>query len=226
MRGMLFAMAALGTGGVALFAGSPGPDFDEVVNKPPMTVYAAFSALGQEGSLTEPPNDSFNHRVTRRIAKEHGRSLSYEILFDDRPVLDVDLNFEPGPDGNGTRLTAEFDIDAYELGSAFETEAGVQLSMMPTGFLDLQFANFMGEMVEDIEAGRPLPPLGLADSGVQWRSNPEASLAGRRRQAEQSRRQASAPASRAEPMVDPNDVARSHVRSGGDPNAGRPESGR
>jgi hypothetical protein len=217
MRGMLFVLAALGTGGAAFLTGSAGPDFDRVVNKAPIEVYAAFSALGQEGTLTEGPTSDFGHRVTRRIAKQHGESLSYEILLDDRPVLDVALDFAPGPEGRGTRLTAEFDIDAYELGSAFETETGVALSMVPTGYLDMQFAKFMDDMVEDIEAGRPLPRLGLAGSGVQWRGNAEASLSGRRMQAERSRRQASAPSAAAGPMVDPGAVARSHVRSGGSP---------
>ena len=46
MKAVLCGISALGAGGIYMLAGSSGPDFDRVVNKPPMSVYAAFSALG------------------------------------------------------------------------------------------------------------------------------------------------------------------------------------
>ena len=162
MRTMLVGLAAMGVGGTAFWAGSPGPDFDRQLNKSPMEVYAAFSALGEEGEISQPGEDGAP-RVTRRVVKVPGESIEVEFLLENRPVLDVELNFEPGAEGRGTRLTAEFDIDAYELGSAFETEAGIALSMVPNSYLDAQFASFMDDMADDIEAGRPLPPLGLGE---------------------------------------------------------------
>ena len=153
--------------GVYMLAGSPGPDFDRVVNREPMAVYAAFSALGPEGSVTYGPTSDSPRRITRRIEKTHGEEIHFEILVDDRPVIDTRLHFEPGPDNKGTRLTAEFDLDAYALGSAYETDAGVALSMVPDGYIDQQFASFMNHRVADIEAGRPLPPLDLASSGMR-----------------------------------------------------------
>ena len=210
MRTVLLGLAAMGVGG-AFWAGSPGPDFDRQINKSPMEVYAAFSALGEEGEIAQPAEEGAPS-VTRRVVKVPGESIQLEYLLDNRPVLDVELNFEPGAEGRGTRLTAEFDVDAYELGAAFETEAGIALSMVPDSYLDAQFANFMGDMADDIEAGRPLPPLGLQDSGLQRKRTTASSVEGRRSQARMEQRAASAPMVRPRPMVDPDQAARDHVR--------------
>jgi hypothetical protein len=211
MKAALCGISALGAGGIYLLAGSPGPDFDRVVNKPPMTVYAAFSALGPAGTISQAPTGNTPHRMTRRIEKTAGQEIHYEILLDDRPVVDVDLHFAPGPDNKGTRLTAEFDLDAYALGSTYETEAGIALSMVPEGFIDQQFASFMNHRVADIEAGRPLPPLDLAGSGVRPARRTGSSVAERRHIAEYERRAAAAPMVRPRPMVDPDRVAGEHI---------------
>lgn len=217
MRSIVFGMAACATGGAAWWAGSPGPDFDRVIDKPPINVYAAFSALGNEGSITE-PGDGDMPRMTRRITKVLGESLKLELLVDDRVVMEAELNFAPGPDGRGTRLTGEFDVNASAVGTAFETEAGVALSLVPDSYFDNQFAQLMDEMADDVEAGRPLDPLGLASTGVrrQQLSSPS-SVEGRRAQMRSQQHQASAPTQRARPMVNPNQVARDHVRSNGTP---------
>jgi hypothetical protein len=211
MKAALCGMSLFGAGGIYMLAGSAGPDFDGLVNKPPMTVYAAFSALGQEGTISQGPTADMPHRMTRRIEKTSGREIHYEILLDDHPVIDADLHFEPGPDNKGTHLTAEFDLDAYALGSAYETRAGVALSMVPEGFIDQQFASFMTHRVADIEAGRPLPPLDLAVSGMRHARTTGSSVAERRSIAEQERRAAAAPMVRARPMVDPDSVANAHI---------------
>ena len=211
MKAAVCGLSALGAGGIYLLAGPSSPDFDRVVNKPPMTVYAAFSALGQEGTVSMGPTADSPHRLARRIVKDPGRELHYQILLDDRPVVDADLHFAPGPDDRGTRLTADFDLDAYALGSAYETEAGIALSLVPESFIDQQFASFMNHRVADIEAGRPLPPLDLASSGVRQARPDGASVAERHRIAERERRAASAPTARARPMVDPNRAAADYI---------------
>ena len=211
MKAALCGLSALGAGGIYLLAGHSGPAFDRVVNKPPMAVYAAFSALGQEGTVSEGPTGDMPHRLTRRIQKVPGQELHYQILLDDRPVVDADLHFAPGPDNHGTRLTADFDLDAYALGSAYETDAGIALSLIPESYIDQQFASFMNHRVADIEAGRPLPPLELAGSGVRHARATGTSLAERRYDAERERREAFAPTARARPMVDPNRVAADHI---------------
>lgn len=219
MRSMLFGMAACATGGAAWWAGSPGPDFDRVIDRPPMSVYAAFSALGPEGTITEPGGKG-TPRMTRRISKVSGESIRLELLLDDRTVMEAELDFAPGPGGHGTRLTAEFDVNAYAIGSQFQTEAGLALSLVPDSYLDNQFAQLMDDMADDVEAGRPLSPLGLADAGVRRQSAGPASVEGRRAEIRAEQRRASAPTARAAPMVNPNQVAREHVRSNGSPSAG------
>ena len=211
MKAALCGMSVLGAGGIYFLAGTPGPDFDRVVNKPPMTVYAAFSALGPAGTFSDGPTGDMRHRITRRVEKTPGQEIHYEILLDDRPVVDVDLHFAPGPENKGTRLTAEFDLDAYALGSTYETEAGIALSMVPDGYIDQQFASFMEHRVADIEAGRPLPPFNLASSGMRRARATGSSVAERRSIAEYERREAAAPSARATPMVDPDRVAHDHI---------------
>ncbi|TMJ20114.1 MAG: hypothetical protein E6G92_10270 [Alphaproteobacteria bacterium] len=211
MKAAFCGLSLMGACGAYMLAGSAGPDFDRVVGREPMAVYAAFSALGPEGTISLGPSADSKHRVTQRIEKTLGEEIHYEILVDDRPVIDTRLHFEPGPQNKGTRLTAEFDLDAYALGSAYETEAGVALSMVPDGYIDQQFASFMNHRVADIEAGRPLPPLDLDSSGMHQARQSGSSLAARRSIAEEERRAAAAPMVRARPMIDPDRAARDHI---------------
>ena len=221
MKGMLFAVAGLGVGGAAWF-GMDGPDFDRMVERRPIEVYAAFSRLAPEGTVTQPRSDALDRQVSLRVAKTHGESLTYEILFDDRPVVTAELTFAAaGEGGRQTRMTAELELDEYELGSAFETDGGVALSLVPEGLIDMQFANFMDDMARDVEAGRPLPPLNLNSAGVR-RHNPDADVTNRRANAEQARRDASRPSASARPMVDPNRAARNHSNSAPSDAMGRP----
>lgn len=209
MKGMLLTVAGLGVGGAA-YLGMDSPDFDRMVERRPIEVYAAFSRLAPEGTITQPRSDVVDRQVSLRVAKTLGESLTYEILFDNRPVVTAELAFAPAGEGGGqTRMTAELEIDEYELGAAFETEAGVALSLVPETLIDMQFANFMDDMVRDVEAGRPLPPLNLSSAGVR-RHNPEASVENRRANAEHARQEASRPNASARPMVDPSQAAERH----------------
>jgi hypothetical protein len=221
MKGLLVAMAGMGVGGAAYF-GTDSPDFDQVVHMSRHEVYTAVSALAPEGTTVVPVDDGRAQQVSIRVAKESGESIRYEILFDDRAVLTADLDFAPAGDAE-TRMTAEIDIDAYGLGSAFENEGGMALAMMPESLLDGQFATLMGEMVKQLESGRPLRPLGLDTAGVR-RHDRDVSVAERRSDAERARRAAAAPMVRPEPMmrpdpmVDPNRAAENY-RNGRDPHA-------
>lgn len=210
MKNILFGMAGLGIGGAALF-GMDSPDFDRTINRPPAAVYAAFSALAPEGSRTSPAGEGIDRTATVRVEKTRGEAIRYEILLDDRPVVTADLAFAPAEEGRATRMTAEIDIDAFELGSAFETQAGVALSLIPDSYIDRQFASFLDDMVKDVEAGRPLPALGLARSGIKRSGSESTNVTTRRIQAEANRRAASRPVADAAPMVDPTRAARDHV---------------
>ena len=93
-------------------------------------------------------------------------------------------------------------------------------SLVPDSYFDNQFAQLMDEMADDVEAGRPLDPLGLADTGVRRQQlSSSTSVEGRRAQMRSQQHKASAPTQRARPMVNPNQVARQHVRSNGSPRA-------
>jgi hypothetical protein len=213
MKAVIAGVAALGIGGAAYF-NTDGPDFDRVVNKSPAQVYNAFSALAREGTIRSPERSgAIDRQVAVRVTKQRNESIRYEILFDDRPVVTADLAFAPTGDGAQTRMTAELELDEYELGSAFETDAGVALSMVPEVFVDTQFANFMDDMVRDVEAGRPLPALDLNRAGVRNKETPTA--AGHRRAVERQRQAASAPTGSAEPMSDPNRAARRYRNQNG-----------
>lgn len=210
MKAYLLSVAGLGVGGAAYF-GTDGPDYDRIVSRSPDSVYAAFSALAQEGTVTRSTSEEgVTLSVTIRVEKQRGEAIHYEILLDNRPVVTADLGFEAaGEDGRQTRMTAELELDEFELGSAFQTEAGVALSMVPEGFIDLQFANLMDDMVGDIEAGRPLPPLGLDRAKVRRAADSE-NVAVRRMEAQRAQRAASEPMTRPVPMVDPNRAARNN----------------
>lgn len=201
---------------------SDGPDFDRVVKKAPMEVYAAFSRLAQEGIVTPPGQSGPGPRVSFKVEKAQGQTIHYEIRFNDRPVVEADLSFAPdGEGGRQTRMTAELDIDTFELGSAFQTDAGVALSLIPDRYVDAQFARFMEHMVRDIEAGRPLPPLGTSSFGVRQASGRlEADPDYRRARAASQQRAAVRPMNDARPMVDPNRAADRFLESGRQDRAG------
>src|SRR5688572_23942422 len=201
MKGLFIGVAGLGVGGAA-WMGMDSPDFDRTINRNPTAVYSAFAGLSNEGTVRAPSDNELGRPIAIRTSKERGKSLRYEILIDERPVLTADLNFEPAGDGtNATRLTAELDIDAMEIGAAFETEAGLALSMVPDSYFDAQFASFMDDLADDIEAGRPLPPLRSSTMGLRRRGSNEAAES---RVADgRNRRDAVRPMNDARPMVDP-----------------------
>jgi hypothetical protein len=198
---------------------SDGPDYDRVVKKAPMEVYAAFSRLAQEGIVTPPNQSGTGPRVSFKVEKARGETIHYEIRFDDRPVVEADLSFAAaGEGGRETRVTAELDIDTYELGSAFQTDGGVALSMIPDRYIDAQFARFMEHMVGDVEAGRPLPPLGTSSMGIRSSGRAETDPRRLRYRAVEKQRAASRPMNDARPMVDPNRSADRYIN-------GRPPEG-
>ena len=215
MKGLLFGTSGLGVAGAAFFGLADGADFDRVVDRSPIETYAAFSRVAQEGTISD-PEPMNGHQFAFRTTKTLGESIDFEILMDNRPVATVDLNFAPGgTDGAQTRLTAEFDLDAYEIGTAMDTERGVTLSMIPETFFDMQFRSFMEDLVKDIEAGRPLQPLNLASLGVRdsYRGT-STSAEGVRSQIRQQQREAVRPMNSAAPMVDPDAAARNYRNTG------------
>ena len=220
MKTLLLGMTGLCAGGAAWYM-SDSPDFDRVVKKSPAQVYAAFSRLAQQGTVTPPSQDGKGPRISFRVDKVQDRSIHYEVLFDQRPVVTADLAFAAaGEDGRQTRMTGELDLDTAALGAGFQTNQGVALSMLQGRIIDAEFARYMDHMVDEVEAGHPLPALGTASLGV--RESPgalEADPRYRRARAAAQQHAASRPMSSARPMVDPNRAADRYL-NGGDRNGG------
>ncbi len=215
----LMLCGALCAGGAAWYL-SDSPDFDRIVRKSPTQVYAAFSALAQQGIVTPPGQTGPGPRISFKVEKVTGQSIHYEVQFDSKPVVTADLNFAAaGDDGRQTRMTAELDIDTSALGPEFQTDRGVALSMLQERFIDAEFARFMDTMVAEVEAGHPLPPLGTHSLGVREVSNGmEADPGLRRARAEARQRAAARPMNDARPMVDPGRAANRYLN-------GRPQQG-
>jgi hypothetical protein len=213
MKEILFGMGGLCACGAWYM--SDGADFDRVVKKAPMEVYAAFSRLAQEGVVTPPNQSGPGPRVSFRVEKVRGETIHYEVRFDDRPVVEADLTFAPeGEGGRQTRLTAELDVDTTELGSAFQTDAGIALHLLQDHYIDTAFARAMEHMVRDVEAGRTIAPLGTGSFGVRASSRVETDPRRLRMRSEAKQRAASRPMNDARPMVDPNRAADRYLRDG------------
>ena len=212
MKTLIAAVAALGVGG-AMYFGGDSPDFERVIDRPHMSVYAAFSQAAQEGPITSRGRNGYAGRTVARIRKERGELIHYEVLNEDNEaVMTAELRFAPeGEGGRATRMTAELDIDAEALGAT--DTGGATVAALTESFIDYQFAALMDELAGDVEKGRSLRPLPLTQ--LLSTSDPaEARTAAQRASdARQAQRQAARPMTTARPMVDPNQVARDHVRA-------------
>jgi hypothetical protein len=228
MKGLMFAVAGLGVGGAA-YSAADSPDYDGIVRMSRAEVYGAFSAAAPEGTVIVPDTEELGRKVSVRIAKGAGKSIRYEVLFDDKAVVTADLTFASAGDTQ-TRMTAELDIDGHALGSAFETQGGMVLGLVPDSVIDAEFAELMGEMVAQVESGRSITPLGLSSLGVNRQGagagavSASASVEQRRYAAQEARRRAVAPSTSTRPMTDPNQAARDHLN--GRPQQERPQQER
>lgn len=215
MKSVIFGMVALGTtGAVVIGAKASGPnDYVGTVARPPSALYAAFSALGREGAEAMPlPGSTF--QITQRITKVLDEELRLDMLADGRELLSIELEFAPVDGGTATEVSAEIDVDEAAVSRMIET-MGQPLppGVMQEHLIDTAFAQALHEMIERVDAGETLPPLGL--SQARWGMPAMGSAGARMRQ-----RQAAAPGREAtrrtvdpRPMISPNDVARNQMES-------------
>lgn len=215
MKLLILGVSGLFAGGAAWYM-QDSPDFDRIVKRSPAQVYAAFSALAQQGTVTPPGQNGKGPRIAFRVDKVDGRSIHYEIQFNERPAVQVDLAFAAaGEGGTQTRLTGELNLDTSALGNAFETDAGIALPLLQDRVVDASFARFMDQLVDDLDAGRPLRPLRASDMGVrEVTTNLDETPRMRRARAEAQQREAARPMSDARPMVDPDRAARQYLNGG------------
>lgn len=214
MRMLLCSCAAVGAGGWAMIGA--GPDFDRTINRPPSAVYAAFSAIAPEETHSV-ARTSDTPELLARVEKEENREIQFEVLADGNQVVSVTLNFAPAQGGAATRVTAELDIDQSKLRSleAFgSAKEAILPADVPEPLIDMAFNRVMQDMVDDVEAGRPLE-LG-ASSADAWESTGGTSRSESRSRAAEAQRAASRPMTRPAPMVDPNQAARDYMDGGND----------
>ena len=210
MKTLIGAVAALGLGG-AYYFGSDSPDFERVIDRPPMAVYAAFSRAAQSGPVTARGQNGFAGRTVARVRKERGELIHYELLNEDQEVvMTADLNFAPaGEGGRATRMTAELDIDT----DALRADSGSTAAMAVTEtIIDYAFASMMDDLAGDVEKGRSLQPLRLSGM-LGGSSNETRTVEQRASAARQAQQQAARPMTSAAPMVDPNQAARDQARA-------------
>ncbi len=171
MKGAIIgAVGVCGVGAAVVGGGGGQPDdFIAVVSKPPSTVYAAFEAIGPSGEKSEllPKKGGGTGKITQRVVKVPNEQVKVEFLIDDEALLTAEVQLSP--EGTGTRLAAELDFnDALlrrimkEQGEEFPVPAFVFQDFL----IDQVFAHAMTEMVEQIEAGKPL--MSLADTHARW----------------------------------------------------------
>jgi hypothetical protein len=211
MKAVLLSMMGLGVGGAAYFSIHDEPDFERILNRPQMEVYAAFSALAPEGTVSIPDPKS-GRRVTFKVTKVNGELIGYEFLLDDRAVVEAELSFAAVGENSGqTRMTAEVDFDEAALGSALEMESGLALSLLSERMIDREFARLMGHIAGEVESRRPLAPVGM-DLASLRRARAEFRAAARSHEAGTDPGAAARPMTRAEPMLDPDRAAAANRR--------------
>ena len=172
MKGAIIGAVGVCGVGAAVVGGSGGgpDDFTAVLSKPPSVVYASFSHFGEVGEKSHlVPNKMANKttKLTQRIVKVPNEQVKLEFLIDDEALLTAEVQMEA--EGQGTRLAAELDFNDG-LVRRIMKEQGADFPIPPFAFqdflIDQVFAAAMKEMVDSIEAGKPL--LSLADTHARW----------------------------------------------------------
>jgi len=215
MRGaMLGAMAVCGAGGAAYVGVGGGPnDYVGIVNRSPQAVYSAFAAsMGPEGITSLPSRDGWPGEFSQRVSKTAPEEVRLELVAKGTTIVTIEIDFAAEGEG-ATRVAGEIDIDSAAMAQLADAEGADAMAMMAMGdgLIDMAFANAMGEMVEDVERGRPLANFaalsrgwGDSNSRVRSRANNSGDYRGERIRPDASTR----------PMVDPNAAARRHAAGG------------
>lgn len=169
MKSIMFGVAGVGgIGAVALSTGGGADDFTAVVSKPPAVVYAAFSELGPAGEIHFPTIDGWGARLKQRVVKVQDEQVKLEILVDEEALITAEVQL--APDGEGTRLAAELDLNQSLL-TRIMREQGVPT--IPTMafedmLVDHAFGTAMREAVDRIERGTPL--MSIWETHQRWGS--------------------------------------------------------
>ena len=203
-------IGGVGTAGYYGFGPSGPDDFIRTTAKAPQAVYAAFDRLGQTGETIVPSSNG--KRIVQRVTKVPNQQVKLELLVDETAVVTAEVQLTP--DGTGTRIAAELDVDTSAINEAAGVPGGggIPQFAFQDYLVDQVFARAMGEVVDRIEQGKPL--LSLAATRARWDHGGDRP---RTSGASSVRPQSVRPQLDARPTLDPNAAARRHMsgRPGG-----------
>lgn len=212
---MVFGLAAAGIGGIAMTAGYGGHDAQQMVAKPPAEVYAAISAMAEEGVRESDPTSDLP-MMTLTVTKEQGSAVHYVLTLEGKQLASLDLEVAPAKGGAASQLSADLELDQRAL-ARLGTPEGDGFIPLPDPIVNIGVAKMLGEMAAEIEAGNPLPAFGPAQLAGWDHKLP--SPAERQAMSEEMQAAAAAPTppqvtGSTAPMVDPNEEARKYLKGG------------
>lgn len=179
------ATTVVGVIGAALTGGAGGTDdYGGVVKQSPQTVYAAFAALGGEG-VEAVPIAGLPLSVTQRITKVPNEQVRLEVMVEGDVLLTADIHLAPAEGGQATQVDAELDVVQAPFERVIEARGGrVPSGVLDHARIDNMFRSAMTDMMAEVEAGRPLRPIGAILSG--WDAERSSGSAAPRRIATQA----------------------------------------
>lgn len=217
------AIGGIGTAGLHGLGKSGPDDFVRTTNKSPTEVYTALVGAGPAGDTVI---RAHGRRLVQRVTKVPNEKVKFELLVDSTPILSAE--WQLSPDGTGTRIAAEADVDLEAI-RRIADEEGVSDRSLPNfarseDVVDAMFARSMDQTIDRLEQGKPI--ASLAAMRAQWSRDddaPELAAASRRLEAMRAQfdarsQQGTRPQLNTRPALDPNAAARRHM-------AGRPGNG-
>jgi hypothetical protein len=141
----------------ASYMGGSNADFEQTVDVEPAEAYAAFSAIAAEGVTNLPSEPRTGMSIAIRVAKEPGRSIAVETLVGGQRVMRILLYFQKS--GVGTLVSGDVVGDA-SVARDLDPDGTLGLSVASDDSVRERFEDWMEESVADLEAGRPLQPMG------------------------------------------------------------------
>lgn len=213
----LGAATLLGIGSLVGF--HDGADVVRTVDVPVAKVYREFSYVfeGSDTARTFGPGELPNGLAgvaTTRFVRIRNEELAFAMALDGRQMARIAFRFEPVGESQ-TRIKADFDVDAAILPTGEDRLSQWQVDTV----VKLAATRLVDDAVADLNRGASLR-MALDFSGADFgRSasrlmrDDQASSAEREYQARKQQESASAP------MVDPDAVARKHIRETQGPEA-------
>lgn len=222
MKGMVLGgIGVIGVGAAVAGSGGGGPDdYVRFVNKSPQAVYAAFAELGPQGEVTTPRHDGKGVMV-QRVTKVQNEQVKLELEVNGEDIIMAEVQMTP--EGNGTRLATELDINIRAINNILKEDGQPTLPgfVFQDFLLNQVLAMAVDEMATRIEEGKPL--RSLAETHKRWGSGDNGGDSGTFSNSPRGsspsggwqQRQASRPQLNARPALDPNE-ARRDVTPGAD----------